>query len=240
VKARWKFWLITISTVLAVLSTLALGRWQLSRASQKIAIQASIEHQSALPALTGPMLLALADPAIEINRSVTLRGQWLTQHTVFLDNRQMNNKPGLYVLTPLKLEGSTAVVLVQRGWVARNFIDRAQMPQIQSPAGVVEISGRLAPPPSKLYELGGPETGRLRQNLDMRAFGAELGVPLLPVSVQQLGAASDGVLREWPLASTGVDKHYGYAFQWFALSALLTLLYVWFQIVRRFITPRSH
>ena len=236
--ARWKFWLITFSTVLAVLSTLALGRWQLSRASQKIAIQASIEQQSALPALTGSMLLALPDPLIEVNRSVTLRGQWLAQHTVFLDNRQMNNKPGLYVLTPLKLEGSPAVVLVQRGWVARNFIDRTQLPPIESPAGVVEVQGRLAPPPSKLYELGGPESGRLRQNLDMRAFGAELGWPLLPVSVQQRGAASDGVLRDWPLASTGVDKHYGYAFQWFALSALLTLLYVWFQIVRRFITPR--
>ncbi len=237
-KARWKFWLITISTVLAVLSTLVLGRWQLSRAGQKIAIQTSIEHQSALPALTGPMLLALSDPAIEINRSVRLRGQWLAQHTVFLDNRQMNNKPGLYVLTPLKLEGSAAVVLVQRGWVARNFIDRTQLPLIESPAGVVEISGRLAPPPSKLYELGGPESGRLRQNLDMRAFSTELGWPLLPVSVQQLGAASDGVLRDWPLARTGVDKHYGYAFQWFALSALLTLLYVWFQIVRRFIITR--
>ena len=236
--ARWKFWLITFSTVLAVLSTLALGRWQLSRASQKIAIQASIEQQSALPALTGSMLLALPDPLIEVNRSVTLRGQWLAQHTVFLDNRQMNNKPGLYVLTPLKLEGSTAVVLVQRGWVARNFIDRTQLPPIESPAGVVEVQGRLAPPPSKLYELGGPESGRLRQNLDMRAFGAELGWPLLPVSVQQRGAASDGVLRDWPLASTGVDKHYGYAFQWFALSALLTLLYVWFQIVRRFIITR--
>ena len=236
--ARWKFWLITCSTALAVLATLALGRWQLSRAGQRIAIQTSIEHQSALPALTGPMLLALADPASEINRSITLRGQWLAQHTVFLDNRQMNNKPGLYVLTPLKLEGSPAVVLVQRGWVARNFIDRTQLPPIESPAGVVEIQGRLAPPPSTLYELGGPESGRLRQNLDMRAFGAELGLPLLPVSVQQLGAASDGVLRDWPLASTGVDKHYGYAFQWFALSALLTLLYVWFQIVRRFIITR--
>ena len=237
-KARWKFWLITLSTVLAVLTTLALGRWQLSRADQKLAIQASIEHQSALPALTGPMLLALPDPATEINRPISLRGQWLAPHTVFLDNRQMNNKPGLYVLTPLKLEGSTAVVLVQRGWVARNFIDRTQLPQIQSPAGVVEVQGRIAPPPSKLYELGGPELGRLRQNLDMQKFSAELGVPLLPVSVQQLGAASEGVLREWPQVSTGVDKHYGYAFQWFALSALLTLLYVWFQIVRRFITPR--
>jgi surfeit locus 1 family protein len=40
------------------------------------------------------------------------------------------------------------------------------------------------------------------------------------------------LLREWPQAATGVEKHYGYAFQWFGLALLIALLYVWFQIVR--------
>jgi surfeit locus 1 family protein len=53
-----------------------------------------------------------------------------------------------------------------------------------------------------------------------------------------MGVASEGLLREWPLVGTGVATHYGYAFQWFALSALIAILYVWFQIVRRFIIPR--
>jgi surfeit locus 1 family protein len=44
--------------------------------------------------------------------------------------------------------------------------------------------------------------------------------------------------RDWPAVSSGVDKHYGYAFQWFGLCGLIALLYVWFQIVRRFIRPR--
>jgi surfeit locus 1 family protein len=56
--------------------------------------------------------------------------------------------------------------------------------------------------------------------------------------VQQTGARSEGLLREWPVLGSGVDKHYGYAFQWFALSGLIAILYVWFQIVRRFIFPR--
>jgi surfeit locus 1 family protein len=29
-----------------------------------------------------------------------------------------------------------------------------------------------------------------------------------------------------------VQKHYGYAFQWFALSALIIGLYAWFQLPR--------
>jgi surfeit locus 1 family protein len=50
----------------------------------------------------------------------------------------------------------------------------------------------------------------------------------IDVSVQQLGAPSEGLLREWPVIASGVDKHYGYAFQWFALSALIAGLFVWF------------
>lgn len=103
---------------------------------------------------------------------------------------------------------------------------------------MLEIEGRIAPPPAKLYELGGPDSGLIRQNIDVVRFSAELGLPLLAISVQQTGVASEGLLREWPLAGTGVDKHYDYAFQWFGLSALIAILYVWFQVVRRFITPR--
>lgn len=235
---RWKFWLITGAALLAVSATLALGHWQLSRAAQKEAVQTSIAAKAELPQLEGQALARRADPASELHRGVTLRGRWMAQRTVFLDNRPMNDKVGLYIVTPMALADSAAVILVQRGWVARNFVDRTSVPEIGTPTGVVEIQGRIAPPPAKLYELGGPETGLIRQNLDIARFSVELGVPLLAVSVQQTGVASEGLLREWPPANVGVDKHYGYAFQWFGLSGLIAILYVWFQIVRRFISPR--
>lgn len=236
--SRWKFGLITLGALLAVVATLALGRWQLSRAAQKEALQARIDARAELPKLDGVALALLAEPSSELYRGVALRGRWITAHTVFLDNRPMKDRVGLYVVTPMQLEDSSGVILVQRGWVARNFVDRTSMPPIETPAGVVEVQGRIAPPPAKLYELGGAETGRIRQNLDLARFRVESGLPLLPVSVQQMGPASEGLLREWPQAGTGVDKHYGYAFQWFGLSALIAILYVWFQIVRRFIQPR--
>jgi surfeit locus 1 family protein len=235
VNARWKFWLITFGALLAVTSTLALGRWQLSRAAQKLALQASLERQAALPPLTTPALVALADPGRELQRRVALRGRWIGQRTVFLDNRQMNDKTGFFVVTPLQLNDSNAVVLVQRGWVARNFADRTRLASLATPDGVVEVQGLIAPPPGKLYQLGGAGRGLIRQNLDLPAFSAELALPLLPVSVRQTGVASDGLLRDWPAPTSGVDTNYGYAFQWFGLSALIAILYVWFQIVRRFI-----
>ena len=77
--------------------------------------------------------------------------------------------------------------------------------------------------------------GAIRQNLDLDAFARETGLRLRPLSVQQAdGAAADadGLLRHWPAPAFDVHKHYGYAFQWFALAALITGLYVWFQLVR--------
>ena len=237
-KLSWKFWLITIAAVLAVAITASLGRWQLSRAAEKLALQASIDSQFEAAALDTQALATHPDPAQLIHRRVKLRGQWLTDHTVFLDNRQMGGRVGLYALTPLKLEGGPSVVLVQRGWVARNFLDRTAVAPVQTPQGWVEVEGRIVPPPSKLYELGPSQAGPIRQNLDLPGFSAEVGVPLMAMSVQQIGPASEGLLRDWPVPGTGVDKHYGYAFQWFGLCGLISILYVWFQLVRRFTSAR--
>lgn len=233
-----RFALITAAALLALWATLSLGRWQLSRAAEKEAFQATLQARAALPVLEGAALLAHPDLRTALYRRVQLRGQWVGERTVFLDNRQMNAKVGLYVLTPFQIEGSRAVVMVQRGWVPRHFLDRTQVPEVSTPSGVVTLVGRIAPPAAQLYALGEAGTGLIRQNLDLPGFALETGLPLLPVSVQQLGAASDGVLREWPQVSSGVEKHHGYAFQWFALSGLIALLYVWFQIVRRFFLPR--
>jgi surfeit locus 1 family protein len=232
VNTRQRFWLISLAALLGMAMTLSLGRWQLARAAQKEAVEAAMAARAGLPPLSGAELTALARPQEVLYQRVQLRGRWLAQHTVFLDNRQMDALQGLYVLTPLALDGSSAVLLVQRGWVARNFLERGAVPSIDTPAGLVSIEGRMAPPPGKLYELGTASTGLIRQNLDIAGFARESGLALLPLSVQETGAASDGLLRNWPRVAAGVDKHYGYAFQWFGLSALIAVLYVWFQIVR--------
>jgi surfeit locus 1 family protein len=123
------------------------------------------------------------------------------------------------------------VLLVQRGWVPRNFLNRNQLPEVQTPEGLVSFRGRIALPPSKLYELGGATTGPIRQNLDMQAYRQESGLPIrTDFSVLQLGEASEGLLREWPLIQLGIDKHYGYALQWFAIAALVSGLLVWFLV----------
>lgn len=226
-----RFWIVTMAAVLVAALTFSLGQWQLRRAAQKEALQTAIATQSGHTLADAAALLAVTPLENAIHRPSTLRGTWLAQHTVFLDNRPMGGKTGFVVVTPLALEGTSKVIVVQRGWVQRDFTDRNRLPDVPTPAGVVTVQGRIAPPPSKLYEFKGVEAGRIRQNMDLAAFAAETGLPLVAVSMLQTGASSEGLQRDWAPPNLGIEKHYGYAFQWFALCALVVVLYLWFQVL---------
>lgn len=227
---------VLVAALAGAALTARLGVWQLSRAAEKERAQASLDARGAAPPLAQVELAATAAAASEQHhRRVTLQGRWVGGRTVFLDNRPMNGRPGFYVVTPLLLGDGADAVLVQRGWVPRDAADRTRVPEVASPEGLVVVEGRIAPPPSRLYELGAEDLGPIRQNLDLDGFARETGLQLRPLSVQQserAGAPPDALLRQWPAPAVDVHKHYGYAFQWFALAALITGLYVWFQLVR--------
>ena len=243
--------LVLVAALLASLGTARLGFWQLDRAQQKLDLQARLQSRAVQPALSLADLPAAvaSDPAAVqalYDRPLQLRGRWLAEHTLYLDNRQMNARQGFFVLTPLLLAGGDAV-LVQRGWMPRDFIDRSRLAPLPPQTGELLISGRLAPPPSRLLALADAERGVIRQNIALPAFAREIGITLRPWSLQQTApaqtaggasgqpppaAADDGLMRQWPQVAVDVAKHHGYAFQWFALSALVLGLTLWFQFLR--------
>ena len=229
-----RFWLLTLAAILAAGVTFSLGQWQLRRAAQKEAVQAAIQAKNTLPALDTRALAATKNIANEIYRNASVLGVWQPAHTVYLDNRPMAGRTGFWVLTPLALEGSEQVIVVQRGWAPRDFNDRTRLPEVSTPTGLVRVEGRIAPPPAKLYAFKGVDLGLIRQNLDLNGFRIETGLPLMDASLLQTGAPLDGLLRDWVPANQGVDKHYGYALQWFSLSGLVVGLYAWFQLALPF------
>ena len=228
----WRGKLLLAATVLGVGLTGWLGSWQLGRATQKVALQSAIDTRGGLAPLPQAELAqssqALAD---QLYRRVALRGHWLADRTIYLENRQMNGRPGFVVVTPLQWPGGA--VLVQRGWVARDNDSRTRLPALVTPTSEVELTGRIAPPPARLYEFSAAASGAIRQNLDPESYSREIGVALLPLSVtQDEGGSGDGLQRHWPRPALDIQKHYGYTFQWWSLSALMAGLYVWFQIIR--------
>lgn len=234
---RWRAVVVLVATLLGMAVTARLGAWQLSRASQKEALQASLDTRGKLPALQGDVLpRSDAEAQAQLHRPVVLRGEWQPNATVFLDNRQMNGRPGFFVVTPLLLAPGDAV-LVQRGWVPRDVQDRSRVPLVPTPTGRVELRGWLAAAPGRLYDFapGQPASGPIRQNLVLADHSREIGVTLRPWTVLQSDEGApqgDGLMRQWPRPAADVHKHYGYAFQWFGLCALMAGLYVWFQLLR--------
>jgi surfeit locus 1 family protein len=238
-------WLILIVAIACICATAALGAWQLRRAAFKEQLAAAIYKQNEQEVLVNQSLFAidLGVPNLQswLHRRVQLQGRWLHEHTVFLDNRPMqvagSQRVGFYVATPLAIEGSNRVIWVQRGWVARDFQDRSRLPALQESNDQVRVRGRLVREVSRAYEMKSaaanpPSTGpsRIWQNIPIVDFGSKA---ILPMALLQTSSelGNDPLLREWAAADTGVAKHYGYAFQWFALSALILVLYVWFQLI---------
>ncbi len=227
---------IFLAALSGVAVTGSLGLWQIDRAQQKESLARERQSRAAQAVLDARWLDASAWSRGRqdelLHRRIRVTGHWHGEFTVYLENRQMHGRPGFLVVTPLRLEGADAVILVQRGWVPRHFLDRTALPEIQTPSGLVTLQGRLAPWPSRIYDFGAQESGPIRQNLDWSAYRSQTRLDLAESSLLQTGDDSQGLQRAWLDIASGVEKHHGYALQWFALSGLIALLYVWFQIVR--------
>ena len=157
--------------------------------------------------------------------------------TVYLDNRPLNGVAGFYVITPLVIGEGLPAVLVDRGWKAHDLQDRARIAAPMPPSGRVSVEGLAVARPSVLLELGGKAEHRvpgLWQNLDYAAYEQATGRSVArfrnPAErpMTQSGSPPDGLRREWPRPASGVEKHRGYAFQWYSLAVLIAALAVFF------------
>ncbi|MCT9074718.1 SURF1 family protein [Cupriavidus gilardii] len=237
----------TVAALVVIAVTCALGNWQLGRAHDKIA---GAERLRAL-ADAAPLRIGTAPPPLPaaelVSRKIVVRGRFDPAHTVLLENRPHGNgqdsRSGFLVLTPLRPDdaagggdtraaaGTAAprAVLVLRGWLPRDAQDRTRIAPFPTPEGTVTLQGVALADVPKVYQLGSPDAQRgerIRQNLDLGAFAAELGTPLQPFVLQQRSDSGDGLARDWASADLGVERHYGYAFQWYGLAALTLVLLV--------------
>ena len=221
----------TLSALLVIAIGCGAGVWQISRASTKIALAANLQarqQMSILSANAGPWTLEEAS-----ERRMIARGQYIPQAAVWLDNRPRPIPPansasaqsGFYLMMPLRLEGKDEVLWVNRGWAPRNSQNRETLPPVQTPNKVVNIEGVVFAHPGKVYELGSSKISanvngpKIEQNFDLTAEGKLHGWTQSPFILREIEVGTeDGLLREWAPLTSGVDRHYAYAFQWFALA----------------------
>jgi cytochrome oxidase assembly protein ShyY1 len=221
-----------LATVALVALGVSLGNWQQRRALEKTALEARLaQGNAAAPLAVGA---APMDAAQAEFRRVRLRGSFVSGWPLYLDNRPYQGRAGFFLLMPFTIEGSDMHVLVARGWLPRDPVQRERLPAVSTPSGVVELEGVARRDTGHVMQLGAAPAlhpGAIVQNADPAGVAAASGLRLQPFVVEQGAPAAPGgddaaLVRDWPAPALGVDKHRGYAFQWYALALMALVFFV--------------
>ncbi len=208
-----------------------LGFWQLDRLAERQARNAAVEEaldRSPLPLPGEGVALARSDPAVADHRPAEARGTFVPEGTLLMRGRFFQGRPGVHLVTPLRLEEGS-LLLVNRGWVgAPDGVSAESVPP--PPPGEQRVRGILQRLPVDAEggrplraAADGAEYLTLRR-LDLTAVRAELGEEVLPVYLQEIRAAPpDARPQPVPLQELDEGPHLMYAVQWFGFAAVFVV-----------------
>jgi surfeit locus 1 family protein len=219
-------WIIShLFAVGVVVAFVALGFWQLDRHDQRAARNATVEARGDLPAVdVGDAVSEVDDPDELRFRTVTASGTY-GDRDLLVDNRSKDGLPGAWVLTPLRLDDGTTLV-VNRGF---QFNDDGAVEPAPAPTGVVAIEGTVAPWQSDGCGVRTDDDGTPVGMACLRRSAAEeaVGSEVLPVVVQAQVSDPPGsdLLAPVPTPELDAGPHRSYAVQWFTFAAIVAIVY---------------
>lgn len=232
-KASTQNVILAVVLLMLMLGMVRLGVWQLGRADEKQAILDQTLATSNLPAVS----LDDLDKVDEAQRfrQVRLRGQFVANATIYLDNQVFDTRVGYRVFTPMQISGSEWHILADRGWIAAGD-DRRHLPAVNTQLSEQTVLGRLNLPAAKppLWSSETPAvSGDVWQYLPIRQVASQLGLKLHPMVLElapsELADSEPTLRRRWrTVDDKWVATHHGYAFQWFAMASALLLFCIVF------------
>lgn len=213
----------TVAAVAFIALTGSLSRWQAHRAEEKDVRQHLYEERMAQPPLE---LAAPVDASAILFRRVRTAGTWIGDKQVFVDNQVERGRAGFDVVTPLRIEASGSVVLVNRGWIARTPA-YPKPPAVDVPAGRVQVQGIAALPPARFLELTPSEAiiGSVFQNLTLERYRKWSGIDVLPVEVFA-DPPGPGLVAVHEQPDAGAEQNRQYEATWFLLAATAAALWI--------------
>jgi surfeit locus 1 family protein len=218
----------TLAAIAGLFVTVSACLWQYGRGQEKDRLAAEIADANRA-AMTTLSAAPIPEDRLRFRR-VRARGVFRTEATVLLDNQAHGGVPGYHVYMPLRLADSDMHVLVKRGWV-QGSLDRSVLPVVRTPEGELTVEGLALPPNPRFLELsGGTREDTVWQNVTLDRVREAYPLEYQPLILEQHNEAPDGLVRQWPAPASGSAKHYGYAFQWGAMAALIVVLYFWFHV----------
>lgn len=224
-------WRITLLSAILVPLMVALGFWQLQRASEKAGLSAAWEmRQQGAPLPIAELWDAAA--AELAYRPVSLQGHFLEREYVLLDNRILGGRFGYEVIGIVKLHATDELVLVNRGWIAGDPA-RLELPQVPPVSGQVDLTGTVYVAPGSPYLLAEqqlqPGWPKVLQAVEMDKLSTaleELGAGTVFPYTVRLAQGQPGALQvDWQVVNVSPEKHRAYAAQWFTMAAVLFIFY---------------
>ena len=225
-------WWTTLLVAVLVPLFISFGQWQWNKAGVKEARQTLRDARDVEPAVQMPT--TPADPESLRYRQVVVRGSYEPAFQILIDNRIHREQAGYHVLTPLRIEGSDTHVLVNRGWVPA-LAEHSRWPEVATPTGVLQVTGRATVPGTRYLTLG-PDSPRANgaawqvvwQNLDLSRYQKATGLPLQTVVIELAAdnPSAGGLVREWPRPDERIERHLGYAFQWWGFAAATLIIWL--------------
>lgn len=210
----------------------SLGFWQLERADDKRSIEASIKQAN-----TGSVELIKKEEGLQSKEyyEVRLQGKYLSDKQFIYDNQIVDQVSGYYVLTPYALEGQSKSILINRGFIPWNG-RRDKLADIVIGQETREIKVQISKP-IKRMELKPSEVGiqfpALIQSIDLQDMADRAKVDFSSVIGLLDASASNGFIRKWEPYTGSIEKHIGYAVQWFLMALVLAIIGIRIAIKQR-------
>ena len=216
-------WILTVLSAVLLAVLITLGVWQVQRLAWKADL---IDRAEAAASLTpAPAAEVLSGPDGEFRR-VILDCPGLSA-APFVELQSIHDgEAGVRLISPCRIPGIAAAVLVDRGFVAETV--SARPPVDPAATDAVSIIAVVRRPPAAGWMTPPPQDGRF-YGRDHAAMGRTLGLTG-PVDARVLFAETSSN-PEWtalvpavpPAAFT--NNHLGYAITWFGLAAALIVFY---------------
>jgi surfeit locus 1 family protein len=210
-----------------ILATMAflvsLGFWQLDRADQKRTIEASIQKAN-----TGVVELIVNQNEL-LNKEyyeVRLQGSYISDKQFIYDNQIVDQASGYYVLTPFVLTGQSNAIMINRGFIPWNG-RRDQLDDIAVDSAFREVKIQVSRP-IKRIELKTSDISNqfpvLIQAIDFDVIEEISSTSFVDVIGLLDPSSDDGFVRKWEPYTGSIEKHIGYAIQWFLMALVLGII----------------
>ncbi len=230
-----QYWWTTLVVIFGMVVLARLGIWQLDRLEQRKARNAEIVRQLELPPLSlTDETLAGDDLAGLKNRRATARGEFDFSYQIALLYQNLQDTPGIHLITPLVIEGSSQAVLVDRGWVPIDQAAPENWPQFDEPGpvsvtGFIQLSQTLPARAGKDAQQIPPEPLSEWYRVDIEAIQAQVPYELLPIYILESPPDEGDANLPYqvkPQFDLSDGPHLGYAIQWFIFSLILGIVYI--------------